>query len=65
VLLVNFTYAEQIGGLRATQYFIFDADEDEEGTISDDRLQRNLVQLQIEYEQNIKSGKWHKFVNGE
>ena len=39
--------------------------EDEEGTISDDRLQRNLVQLQIEYEQNIKSGKWHKFVNGE
>lgn len=38
---------------------------DEEGTISDDQLQHNLVLSQFEYEKNIKSGKWHKFVNGE
>lgn len=41
------------------------SNEDEGGTISDDQLQRNLVALQHEYEKNIKSGKWHKFVNGE
>jgi hypothetical protein len=47
-------------GLARTQ-----TNENQESTISDELLQRNLSRLQYEYEQNIKSGKWHKFVNGE
>jgi hypothetical protein len=39
--------------------------ENEESKISDELLQRNLSQLQFKYEKNIKSGKWHKFVNRE
>jgi hypothetical protein len=32
---------------------------------TDQQVQNNLVALQDEYRKNIKSGKWHKFVNGE
>lgn len=32
---------------------------------ADQRVQNNLAELQNEYRKNIKSGKWHEFINGE
>jgi hypothetical protein len=48
-----------VGYVRSESYEV------EEGSVSDYQSQRDLVASQIEYEKNIKSGKWHKFVNGE
>jgi hypothetical protein len=38
---------------------------EEESALTDEQALRNLATLQTEYRKNIKSGKWHKFVNGE
>jgi hypothetical protein len=48
-----------VGYIRSESYEV------EEGSVSDYQSQRDPVASRIEYDKNIKSGKWHKFVNGE